>query len=109
VDALTLPLHHNKTILEDTRRCPAMNHPADTQHFRFFDNREKYPLFVTTCSEKWVIAERVGMKFKYLQPKPPALRVFEAGMGDATILSQVLRHLHDYFPTIPLPIVGKES
>ena len=29
--------------------------------FRFFDNREKYPLFVTTSSEKPVIAERAGM------------------------------------------------
>ena len=27
--------------------------------FRFFDNREKYLMFVTTCSEKWAVAERV--------------------------------------------------
>ena len=85
-----------------------MDHPADTQHFRFFDNREKYLLFVITCSEKWVIAERVGLEFKHLQPVPPALRVFDAGMGDATVLSQVLRQLHDYFPTIPFLVVGKE-
>jgi hypothetical protein len=85
-----------------------MEHPADTQHFRFFDNREKYLLFVTTCSEKWVIAERVGMEFTHLQPMPPALRVFDAGMGDATVLSQVMRQLHDEFPTIPCLVVGKE-
>jgi hypothetical protein len=80
----------------------------ETRPFRFFDNREKYLLFVTTCSEKWVIAERVGMEFKHLQPLPPALRVFDAGMGDATVLSQIMRQLHHRFPTIPCLIVGKE-
>jgi hypothetical protein len=39
---------------------------------------------------------------------PPALRVFDAGMGDATVLSQVMRQLHHRFPTIPSLIVGKE-
>jgi hypothetical protein len=68
-----------------------------TRPFRFFDNREKYLLFVTTCSEKWVIAERVGMELAHLQPVPPALRVFDAGMGDATVLSQVMRQLHQSF------------
>ena len=24
--------------------------------FRFYDNRQKYLLFVNTCSEKWVVA-----------------------------------------------------
>jgi hypothetical protein len=81
----------------------------DIQHFRFFDNREKYLLFVTTCSEKWVVAARVGIELKYLQPVPPALRIFDAGMGDATVLSQVMRQLHYRFPTIPFLIVGKES
>jgi hypothetical protein len=85
-----------------------MDSEAVTRPFRFFDNREKYLLFVTTCSEKWVIAERVGMELKHLQPVPPALRVFDAGMGDATVLSQVMRQLHHHFPTIPFLIVGKE-
>lgn len=82
-------------------------YPA-TRPFRFFDNREKYLLFVTTCSEKWVIAERVGLELKHLRPVPPALQVFDAGMGDATVLSQVMRQLHHHFPTIPFLIVGKE-
>src|SRR3981189_2700520 len=29
-------------------------------NFRFYDNRQKYLLFVTTCSEKQVVAQRVG-------------------------------------------------
>src|SRR6266853_1046921 len=31
-------------------------------NFRFYDNRQKYLLFVNTCSEKWVVAQRVGME-----------------------------------------------
>lgn len=76
--------------------------------FRFFDNREKYLLFVTTCNEKQVIAQRVEMDIAYLQPVPPALRVFDAGMGDATVLTRVMRYLHRRFPTVPFLIVGKE-
>src|SRR5215212_1621845 len=35
-------------------------HGEDPQrNFRFFDNRQKYLLFVNTCSEKWVVASRV--------------------------------------------------
>ena len=30
--------------------------------FRFFDNREKYLMFVTTCGEKQVSAERIGQE-----------------------------------------------
>ena len=27
------------------------------QNFRFYDNRQKYLMFVNTCSEKWVVAQ----------------------------------------------------
>ena len=55
--------------------------------FRFYDNRQKYLLFVNTCSEKWVVAERVGMELAQIRPKPPALRVFDAGVGAGTVLA----------------------
>jgi len=77
-------------------------------HFRFYDNREKYLLFVNTCSEKQVIAERVAVDIRGLQPTPPALRIFDAGMGDATVLTRLMRDLHRRFPTVPFRIVGKE-
>ena len=76
--------------------------------FRFYDNRQKYLLFVTTCSEKWVIADRVGMELGHLSPRPPALRIFDAGMGDGTVLTRVMRHMHRRFPTMPWFVVGKE-
>ena len=48
-------------------------------NFRFFENRQKYLLFVHTCSEKRVIAARVALELSSIHPRPPALRVFDAG------------------------------
>ena len=76
--------------------------------FRFYDNREKYLLFVTTTNEKDRIAQRIGRELELLSPSPPALRVFDAGMGDATVLHQVLEEMHHRYPTIPFVVVGKE-
>jgi hypothetical protein len=76
--------------------------------FRFFDNRQKYLLFVNTCGEKEVIARRVGMELGHIHPRPPAVRVFDAGMGDGTVLTRVMREMHHRFPTMPFYFVGKE-
>ena len=82
---------------------------ADPQrNFRFFDNRQKYLLFVNTCSEKWVVANRVALELANIHPRPPAVRVFDAGVGDGTVLARVMRSMHDRFPTMPFYIVGKE-
>src|SRR5712691_11884832 len=56
--------------------------PDPQRNFRFFDNRQKYLLFVNTCSEKWVVAGRVGLELANIHPRPPALRLFDAGVGD---------------------------
>src|SRR5581483_7685296 len=76
--------------------------------FRFFDNRQKYLLFVSTCSEKTDVANRISLELGSLQPAPPALRIFDAGVGDGTVLSRVMRALHARFPTMPLYAVAKE-
>jgi len=80
----------------------------NTSPFRFFDNREKYLLFVNTCNEKQVIAERISMDVKYLRPGSLGLRIFDAGMGDGSVLTRVMRQLHDNFPETPFSILGKE-
>ncbi len=82
--------------------------PGAAQNFRFYDNRQKYLLFVTTCSEKWVIAQRVSMELGNIHPRPPALRVFDAGTGDGTVLARTMRAMHHRFPTMPFYIVAKE-
>jgi SAM-dependent methyltransferase len=81
--------------------------PKD-RNFRFFDNRQKYLLFVNTCSEKGVVAQRVAMELANIHPRPPAVRVFDAGVGDGTVLTRVMRAMHNRFSTMPFYIVGKE-
>lgn len=80
----------------------------DERAFRFYDNRQKYLLFVNTCSEKWVIAQRVSLELAHIHPRPPAVRMFDAGVGDGTVLSRVMRAMHARFPTFPFYVVGKE-
>src|SRR5579862_1999634 len=76
--------------------------------FRFYDNRQKYLAFVSTCNEKSAIVRRVNKELVHIQPQPPALRLFDAGMGDATVLSRVMRSAHHEFPTVPILAVAKE-
>ncbi|TAK48570.1 MAG: hypothetical protein EPO23_08085 [Xanthobacteraceae bacterium] len=77
-------------------------------NFRFFDNRQKYLLFVNTCSEKRVIAQRVALELASIHPRPPAVRIFDAGAGDGTVLSRVVRAMHGRFPHMPFYIAAKE-
>ncbi len=79
-----------------------------SEHFRFYDNRQKYLMFVNTCSEKRVIADRVAQELDALHPRPPAIRVFDAGIGDGNVLARVLRAMHNKFDKYPFYIVGKE-
>jgi hypothetical protein len=92
--------------------APATHARADNdgpqRSFRFFDNRQKYLLFVNTCSEKWVAANRVALELSNIHPRPPAVRVFDAGLGDGTVLTRVMRAMHHKYPTMPFYIAGKE-
>ena len=76
--------------------------------FRFYDNRQKYLTFVNTCNEKAVVVKRATLELSQLHPTPPALRIFDAGMGDATVLSRMMRTTHQLFPNVPLLAVAKE-
>jgi hypothetical protein len=76
--------------------------------FRFYDNRQKYLAFVNTCNEKVSIARRASKEIQHIQPRPPALKIFDAGMGDATVLSLIMRDMHRRFPHVPFFINAKE-
>ncbi len=78
------------------------------KNFRFFDNRQKYLLFVTTTNEKNKIADALKPIVQGLKPKSPALKVFDAGMGDGSLLMNVMRQCHQKMPNIPLLISTKE-
>jgi SAM-dependent methyltransferase len=81
---------------------------AGQQNFRFYDNRQKYLMFVNTCSEKWMIAQRVAQELDLIQPRPPAIRLFDAGAGAGTVLSHAMRAMHRRFERYPFYVVGKE-
>src|SRR5262245_25889796 len=42
-----------------SRSPPAAGEGDAQSRFRFYDNRQKYLLFVSTCTEKWVVAQRI--------------------------------------------------
>jgi len=81
---------------------------SDGKPLRFYDNRQKYLMFVTTCNEKVKVAERAIDELKHITPSPPALRIFDAGIGDGSLLRHVMRAAHKRFPTVPLFVAGKE-
>ncbi|MBN8819729.1 MAG: hypothetical protein J0I80_13540 [Sphingomonas sp.] len=87
---------------------PAGQKEDAEKNFRFYDNRQKYLMFVNTCSEKWIVSERVQKEINALTPRPPAVRFFDAGMGDGTVLARVLRAMHRKFERFPFLIAGKE-
>jgi len=76
--------------------------------FRFYDNRQKYLAFVNTCNEKQKVADRVAAELREIRPSPPALRLFDAGMGDATVLARIMRSAHASWPAVPQLVVAKE-
>ncbi len=65
-------------------------------------------MFVTTTNEKAAVAERVSRELPHLDPQGSALRIFDAGMGDATVLIHLMRRLHQVFTHVPWLVVGKE-
>jgi hypothetical protein len=75
---------------------------------RFFDTRAAYTMFVNSTDEKSVVADRVAVEVGRLQVGQPGLRVFDAGMGDGSLLTNLMRHLHRTLPFIPWLVVAKE-
>src|SRR3569832_953566 len=103
------PVTHTLPVIKtQTAPMAAQGNEDPQRNFRFFDNRQKYLLFVNTCSEKWEVALRVSLELGNIHPRPPAVRVFDAGIGDGTVLTRVMRSMHHKFPTMPFYIVGKE-
>ncbi len=78
------------------------------KNFRFFDNRQKYLLFVTTTNEKNIIADNIHPHIKKIKPTKPGLKIFDAGMGDGSLLMNIMRQAHQEHPQIPHLISTKE-
>ena len=98
------PADAGSAAISRTETRPTV-HPTP---FRFYDNRQKYLAFVNTCNEKASIARRATRELQLVHPSPPALRLFDAGMGDATVLARLMRSAHHAFPVVPMLVVAKE-
>src|SRR6266699_5519241 len=92
----------------DSSPGPIAGAAGTSPPFRFYDNRQKYLAFVTSCNEKSAIARRAAHELALLQPTPPAVRLFDAGMGDGTVIARLMRSAHRQFPTVPMCVVAKE-
>ena len=57
---------------------------------KFYDSRERYNMFVNSTSEKWQTSRAIIDQLKFLNPSPPSLNIFDAGLGDGSVLSRVL-------------------
>ena len=78
------------------------------KNFRFYDNRQKYLLFVTTTNEKNQIADSIRPYINKIKPTKPGIKIFDAGMGDGSLLMNVMRQCHEAKPNIPLFVATKE-
>ena len=45
---------------------------------------------------------------KKIKPKKPGIKIFDAGMGDGSLLMNVMRQCHQEKPNIPLLVSTKE-
>src|SRR5690606_4840282 len=108
MSAKTSTRRKTSTRIAASARPAEADVPEKKRPFRFYDNRQKYLAFVNTTNEKWKVAERATRELALLKPRPPALRVFDAGMGDATVLAHLMRAMHRRFPIMPFFIVAKE-
>ena len=80
--------------------APLDSASSQSPPFRFYDNRQKYLAFVNTCNEKQKVADRAAVELREIRPTPPALRLFDAGMGDATVLARLMRSAHASWPSV---------
>ncbi|MEI9851534.1 MAG: hypothetical protein WDN24_12630 [Sphingomonas sp.] len=90
------------------RSAIAHAEPAPEKNFRFYENRQKYLMFVNTSSEKQLVADRALEQLTHSQPEPPAIRLFDGGAGDGTALARLLRGAHRRYPWLPFYVVAKE-
>ena len=75
---------------------------------RFFDDRLKYLSFIQNTGEKKAISLKLYPYIANMSKNKSYLRVLDAGTGDGTIKSNVIKSFHKYHPYTSLLITGKE-
>ena len=67
---------------------------------RFFDDRLKYLSFIQNTGEKKAISEKIYPYIRNLTQNKSYLRILDAGTGDGTIKSNIIKSFHRYHPYI---------
>lgn len=75
---------------------------------RFFDDRLKYLSFIQNTGEKRAISNELYPHIKGLAQNKTFMRILDAGTGDGTIKSNLIKCFHKYHPYTSLLITGKE-
>ena len=75
---------------------------------RFFDDRLKYLSFIQNTGEKKAISEKIYPYIAGLSENKSYLRILDAGTGDGTIFSNIVKSFHKYHPYTSLLLTGKE-
>ena len=75
---------------------------------RFFDDRLKYLSFIQNTSEKKAISFKIYPYIADMSQNKSYLRILDAGTGDGTIISNVIKAFHRYHPYTSLLVTGKE-
>lgn len=75
---------------------------------RFFDDRLKYLSFIQNTEEKKAISEKIFAHVAGLSENKSYLRILDAGTGDGTIFSNIIKSFHKHHPYTSLLITGKE-
>ncbi|MDA9690342.1 hypothetical protein N9U64_00510 [Pseudomonadota bacterium] len=75
---------------------------------RFFDDRLKYLSFIQNTGEKKAISEQIYSHIAGLSENKSYLRILDAGTGDGTICSNIIKSFHRYHPYASLLMTGKE-
>ena len=75
---------------------------------RFFDDRLKYLSFIQNTEEKKAISEKFFTHVASLSENKSYLRILDAGTGDGTIFSNIIKSFHKHHPYTSLLITGKE-
>ena len=75
---------------------------------RFFDDRLKYLSFIQNTGEKKAISLKLYPHVAKMSKNKSYLRILDAGTGDGTIKSNIIKSFHKYHPYTSLLITGKE-
>ena len=75
---------------------------------RFFDDRLKYLSFIQNTGEKKAISEKLYPHIASLPNNKSYLKILDAGTGDGTIFTNLIKGFHRYHPYSSLLMAGKE-